>query len=73
MNNYQIIQKLGGATKVGKRLGVSRTSVDAWKYHSIPPKYWEQLIEFANEPRFSDLSREVFHQANVNRKAAKDV
>jgi hypothetical protein len=49
MDHAAIIQRLGGNTYVGERLGLHRTSVSRWATFGIPSGYYVSLIALANE------------------------
>jgi hypothetical protein len=49
MDHAAIIQRLGGNTYVGERLGLHRTSVSRWATFGIPSGYYASLIALADD------------------------
>ena len=39
MDDKKIIEALGGSAKLGRKLGLGRQTVQAWKHRGIPPKW----------------------------------
>jgi hypothetical protein len=45
MVHAEIIRKLGGATEIGRAIGVKPNTVQYWRVRNrIPPEFWRHLI-----------------------------
>lgn len=47
MNPTQIVQALGGATKMSRDIGASRSAISNWPRYGIPARYWPAVARLA--------------------------
>jgi hypothetical protein len=65
----QIIEQLGGPSRLAREMGLPVATVSAWKHRSrIPARHWPDLVSLARHKRLKGISLDVFFQ--IDREAA---
>lgn len=67
----QIIEELGGPSRLARDLGHPVATVSAWKHRGkIPARYWPDLVSLAREKSIKGVSLDVFFRIEREGEAA---
>jgi DNA-binding transcriptional regulator YdaS (Cro superfamily) len=65
-----IIDKLGGTTKVAEGLGINPPVVSNWRERGIPPKRWPAILGLAKRNKVKGVTLDRLARAGTPERAA---